>query len=659
MRLQRLLRLAAAGLAVLATVPNVQAQKAIDPKMLVWGSIGNPIGGGLEGIADWSFSNAFADLMKQARRFGSADRPWEGSPPLDANGWPTGDFGVVLAIFNGMKNVGGTYKIRFECATTPTMQLVASPGQIVNVQRDAATGVVTADLVFPEGGSQIMIGFRNTAGGVRNLKVMRPGYGFDAVFTQPFLNMLKPLRTLRFMDWTRTNASSIVHWSDRNPPSAPSYAGSRGVPWEVCIDLCNLLRKDAHINVPHMATDDYVRQLAILFRDRLRPELKIYVEYSNEVWNWGFAQANWNLNQAKAEVQAGNSPLNFDGSTNETVWAARRVGLRLKQIADIFRQVQQNHARRDIRPVLGVQVAWPELWLVEPLKMLNAVYGPPANYLYAVGLAPYFNLGPDRDSYTLTVDQVLAALQRSVDAWKESRSLENCFTVAYSNGLKVVAYEGGPDTFGPGSIEAKALANLDPRMQPLCQEYLRLWFGYGGDMFNWFVVGATNYNTQYGAWGTTNDMTFPNSPKNLAIQAVQGAPKVPLDRGMVIPGDVDPRRWAFRPADWQSANDLRLESWDWRGPYREFLIRSTATQAYTVRFLARTATSNLKFRVRLANRVVGEVPVPVGAEEVWTTPFTVYIPEGMTAIRVDLVGNGSSTIKNIRVEATGLRVLKN
>lgn len=153
-------------------------------------------------------------------------------------------------------------------------------------------------------------------------------------------------------------------------------------------------------------------------------------------------------------------------------------------------------------------------------------------------------------------------------------------------------------------------------------------------------------------------MTVPDSPKNLALQAVQGAPKVPLDRGMVIPSDLDPRRWAFRPPDWQSATDLRLESWDWRGPNREFLIRSTATQAYTIRFLARTDSSNLKLRVRVANRFVGEVPITVGSQESWTAPITAYVPFGMAGLRVELVGTGSSTIKNIRVEATGLRLLR-
>ena len=55
------------------------------------------------------------------------------------------------------------------------------------------------------------------------------------------------------------------------------------------------LQKDIWINVPVAASDDYVRELALLLRDNLDPNLHIYVEYSNEVWNWDFSQAHWNL----------------------------------------------------------------------------------------------------------------------------------------------------------------------------------------------------------------------------------------------------------------------------------------------------------------------------------------------------------------------------
>ena len=48
------------------------------------------------------------------------------------------------------------------------------------------------------------------------------------------------------------------------------------------INLSNTLNIDAHINVPHMATDDYILQLAKLWYATHNPELNIFIEYSNE-----------------------------------------------------------------------------------------------------------------------------------------------------------------------------------------------------------------------------------------------------------------------------------------------------------------------------------------------------------------------------------------
>lgn len=45
----------------------------------------------------------------------------------------------------------------------------------------------------------------------------------------------------------------------------------------------------------------------------------VYVEWSDEVWNWsfGYLETQDHFNAAVAEVNAGNSPLNYDGTTNQ------------------------------------------------------------------------------------------------------------------------------------------------------------------------------------------------------------------------------------------------------------------------------------------------------------------------------------------------------
>jgi hypothetical protein len=140
---------------------------------------------------------------------------------------------------------------------------------------------------------------------------------------------------IRFMDWGATNASPQQDWSDRrlpahafmtgivNPrPPAPGHQGYRetGVAWEYMVALANQTGRHMWINVPHLATDDYITRLAKLIRfgsdgvnpyeapqanalfAPLRADLRVYVEYSNEIWSNGsaFAQGEWAQSRANA-----------------------------------------------------------------------------------------------------------------------------------------------------------------------------------------------------------------------------------------------------------------------------------------------------------------------------------------------------------------------
>ena len=60
-----------------------------------------------------------------------------------------------------------------------------------------------------------------------------------------------------------------------------------GVPTEVIVALCNKVHADGWINIPPMATDDYVTQLATLTHSLLNTTSKIYLEYANEFWSGG------------------------------------------------------------------------------------------------------------------------------------------------------------------------------------------------------------------------------------------------------------------------------------------------------------------------------------------------------------------------------------
>ena len=51
------------------------------------------------------------------------------------------------------------------------------------------------------------------------------------------------------------------------------------------IELCNEAQKDMWINIPALATPQFVQSLAQLIAANLDPNLNVYVEYGNEDWN--------------------------------------------------------------------------------------------------------------------------------------------------------------------------------------------------------------------------------------------------------------------------------------------------------------------------------------------------------------------------------------
>lgn len=384
-----------------------------------------PVSTSLDGNVDWSRSMPWVNLLRQARAFGSANSPWDGNMTLDSNGWPTTDFGIVLQ--SDGYNINGTYKIKFtgKADVSPT----ATQGSVTNVVYDSSTNTQTADLIINPGADQIMISFRNTNGGAKDIQILQPGYDLTQAndFATPYLNLVSRFTTLRFMDWACTNGNPVVNWADRTPPTSPSYALGKGVPWEEAIRLCNTVKRDMWVNIPAMATDDYVTQFAKLVYAQLDPSLNVYFEYSNEVWNFGFSQATYALNEAVASVNAGDPyKLNYDNVNNQWYWQWRRTALRAKQIGDQFAAVFGESARPNgrVRPILAGQVVQ-ILVADEGLRYLEAVYGAPSKYLYAIAGAPYFNLGDGNNIDGLTSQQVLTYLNASINSMAVSTGISS------------------------------------------------------------------------------------------------------------------------------------------------------------------------------------------------------------------------------------------
>lgn len=177
---------------------------------------------------------------------------------------------------------------------------------------------------------------------------------------------------LRFMDWGATNASPVQDWSDRRPPDfalqtgvlnrrkpVTGSTGDRftGIAYEHMVALANATNHDLWICVPHMATDAFVTNLANLIRygsDGVNPytstqtapvypplnaNLKVWVEYSNEIWSSGysFPQGNWAQEQADT---LGITKPQFNARRFSQVWSIfqQQFGgsARIVRVAAIF-----------------------------------------------------------------------------------------------------------------------------------------------------------------------------------------------------------------------------------------------------------------------------------------------------------------------------------
>jgi hypothetical protein len=507
-----------------------------------------PLGVNLEGLSDYARIPLFADAIKTSRRWGPVGTPWDENAPTDANGWPTGDASLVVTVMTSDDGepqgqlAQGVWRLKW--TGNGTVQHIASAGVTITSQVCDATSC-TADVNVGAGAYQLVLSWTGTGNGVRNVTLMRPGYADGAVWTNEFRQAIAPFRTLRFMDFLSTNGTPVTTWASRTLPTSASQATGKGGAYEYAIQMANEFGKDIWLNIPQGADDDHIRQLATLLKDKLAPGRVVYLEYSNELWNWLFPQSSANLFTAQAEAVAGDTTLTggvqcsqaeFDagnGSDCNKYWAAHfRVAKRAVAISQIFGEVMGSAALNTrFRPVLAMQWAYRAIG-EQQLKYMALWHGAPSGFIHGIAGAPYFNLTQaEYESTSMTSTQILDALQRSVDTeyapafkatitydgndWSNSTQQE----LAKFYGIKSLAYEGGLDMGqSAANSAAKMAAVKDARMGAIAKSELDQWFACGNDLFLYYSL-SSGWG-QWGYWGLTNNGSNLDTPRYNAAKAV-------------------------------------------------------------------------------------------------------------------------------------------
>ena len=463
------------------------------------------VGTNLSGIAYYSSQFPFADMMKSGMGWSSRDDSgvWGAAfPSMTADGYPAalnaGQHALSAVAWAGANMPAGRYVVLWDGDGS-----ISFPLSNVKIAESAANRIAI-DVTDTSGSLWVGIDRTSATNPVHNLRFLWPGT--EATYaTQPFnplyLSRIAPFSLLRFMDWGATNGSPVVEWADRGHVGDLTYATAAGVPIEVMIDLANTLHVDPWFCIPHQASDDYVTQFATLLHNRLDPALHPHIEYSNEVWNTGFAQTTW----ANAQSQA----LGLDSPYGQpAIFYATRAVQIFKIMQGVWGPVDSSRIVR----VLAGQAAWNNF-----LSAMLAYKDTAAN-ADVMAIAPYFGAANADDasqvatSLTLTsdqvVDQMLASVRGDIKSWMTANA-----ALAAKYKLKLKAYESGPgdsSSYFPANQQDAMTAlfvadNKTPRMHVVYTEYYGQWVAAGGDTMNQYSdIGTWS---KWGLWGSLQYVT--------------------------------------------------------------------------------------------------------------------------------------------------------
>lgn len=455
--------------------------------------------------AEMPFRDAFMLSSQWFHQNSNTTSPWDlGGLEVTNDGWPILQPGRGVACLM-MRDLNGRYpRGTYVCTYTGTgeiafgldaHQIRGDPGRVIfEVLRPTDAGIL------------FKIKWQDRENPIRNVHIWLPGMQprparLQSIFNPIFLRRLEPFSVLRFMDWQATNDSMLQTWSARTEVTDRTQAAAHGVAIEHMIDLCNGLRVDPWFCMPHQGDDDFIRRFAELVKARLEPDRRVYIEYSNEVWNPQFKQHGWVAQRA-------------DGANHPAKYAARAANA-----FSIWRDVFAGQEERLIR-VAGCQQMNP--WVAEVI--LDQLRGQvdalaPAFYF---GVREHYDeleqLGADATARDVIQLAIKSLIERSIPKMREHAQLAARF------GLDLITYEGGqhilPQPAGTTPLFSRAMwdAQRDSSMYEAYETLLESFRQMDGTLFVAFnFVGRQD--SPWGSWGHLAYLTqpFAHAPKYRAL----------------------------------------------------------------------------------------------------------------------------------------------
>ncbi len=610
---------------------------------------------------DWDFVNLTNQITGWSPASGSSSLP-----SLDANGWPMGDVSAVM--FDQRRNmpwrgpdsaavdenISGIYLLSMTGQAVITGSTETGTGVTVqNQQYDAATNITTAQIVYAPFHWLMQLNFANTqrspgdapGTGFTNLVLLRPGYpaGTTQVFTngtlQAYANhfacnrFLGPDATNNYQNFYGTTLITTT-WDTRVqvtdayqgglPQNQTNGNQAWGDAWEYMIMLSNQTNTDMWINIPASANDDYVTQLATLilkgdqYTSGLNPGLHVYVEYSDEVWNFGFQQATYN------QIQAQDA-----GITDDEQYIKRTI-----QIAQLFQAVfGPTSLNTVIRPVALWQYTT-ELGFYNTLAWAEQNFGPVKNLLWGIGEAPYYD-----PTDVSSVENIFNTLWTGSDATR--LDFIGWQAIATYYGIHEVGYESGPSLstgFGSPATHSNKMVPSE------VHHFLSNWFAVGGDLVEFFALrGAVS---EYGDWLLVEDYEHLNTPKMKGAQDILAAKQPAITAGFVLPwssgvtASIDPSQGVPNPFSPQSVpgSGLTLSA---NGAVNAYLLRASVAGTYSISLYGYAQPGAL-VQVNVDDATVGSIALPATLGS--SPALTVTLISGFHTLVLLGSGSGSTTL---------------
>ncbi len=503
------------------------------------------VGVDLGSISYYDTSYMWANVMEQSNdqwMVGQESSTWNinkaslpsgiAMPAFDSNGYPIGlgglaaqNYALYTMIFtnSAAEYPAGTYTLTFAGAGTVRIQNGNQPTQSFTQSGGSGT-VFNVNIMDDSRGIIVVITSSDPSNYVRNISLVMPGlqqtYQTNP-FNPKFLASLQPFSTIRFLGMmvpdfgsatTSDGQSGPLTWAESTPPTYFTQAVQSGISVEYMVDLCNILHENMWVTMPVNADSEYVTNFAQYVEENLNPNLKVYVEYGNELWNGAYS---YSYNYVQSYANANNESHAYaTADLTAACWS-------------LWEQVYAGQTNRMVR-VVTTQFANPSL-LSQELTRLIATASPtdPDHGFDVVSGAVYFS--PDTSSYnaSTTVGDIESGMMADLaGAWRQQlqsfMATVASFEVQLGRPIPVNMYEGGVSLVAPSGASwwnAYIAAQSDSGMYGVINTFLDDLeeAGVAGIEYNEFVGTAT----QYGEWGTMEYLGEPSSltPKYDALAA--------------------------------------------------------------------------------------------------------------------------------------------